>query len=116
MRVDGNYGSTPGYEPNHYGEWEQQPEFADPPLPLDGAADHWDFRADDDDYFTQPRLLFNLMSAEQKQVLFENTARALGNAPKAVKQRHICNCLKVAEAYGEGVEAALGVEFAEECE
>jgi catalase len=116
MRVDGNYGSTPGYEPNHYGEWEQQPEFADPPLPIDGAADHWDFRADDDDYFTQPRLLFNLMDADQKQALFENTARALGDAPRAVKQRHICNCRKVAEAYGEGVEAALGVEFAEDCD
>ena len=56
------------------------------------------------------------MTPEQQQVLFDNTARALGDAPKAVKQRHICNCLKVDPAYGEGVEAALGVEFAEECE
>jgi catalase len=49
-------------------------------------------------------------------VLFENTARALGDAPKAVKQRHICNCQKVAEAYGEGVKAAIGVEMTEECD
>ena len=54
MRVDGNYGSTLGYEPNSYGEWEEQPEFAEPPLKLDGAADHWNFREDDDDYYTQP--------------------------------------------------------------
>ena len=64
MRVDGNHGSTLGYEPNSYGEWQQQPEFAEPPLALEGAADHWDFRADDDDYFTQPGLLFRLMSAD----------------------------------------------------
>jgi catalase len=32
MRVDGNYGSTLGYEPNSYGEWQQQPGFAEPPL------------------------------------------------------------------------------------
>ena len=32
MRVDGNYGSTLGYEPNSYGEWQEQPEFAEPPL------------------------------------------------------------------------------------
>ena len=34
MRVDGNYGSTLGYEPNSYGQWQQQPEFAEPPLAL----------------------------------------------------------------------------------
>ena len=62
MRVDGNYGSTLGYEPNSYGEWQQQPEFAEPPLALEGAADHWNFREDDDDYYTQPGLLFRLMS------------------------------------------------------
>ncbi len=105
--------STPGYEPNHYGEWEQQPEFADPPLALEGAADHWDFRADDDDYYTQPRLLFRLMSPEQQQVLFENTARALGDAPKEVKVRHIGNCLKADPAYGGGVAAALGIELSD---
>ena len=28
MRVDGNHGSTLGYEPNSYGEWQEQPDFA----------------------------------------------------------------------------------------
>ena len=82
MRVDGNHGSTLGYEPNSYGEWQQQPEFAEPPLALEGAADHWDFRADDSDYYTQPGLLFRLMSREQQEALFGNTARALGDAPR----------------------------------
>jgi catalase len=39
MRVDGNHGSTLAYEPNSYGEWQEQPEFAEPPLSLEGAAD-----------------------------------------------------------------------------
>ena len=39
MRVDGNYGATLGYEPNSYGEWQEQPEFGEPPLKLEGAAD-----------------------------------------------------------------------------
>ena len=34
MRVDGNQGSTPGYEPNSYGKWQEQPDFAEPPLKL----------------------------------------------------------------------------------
>ncbi|MCK7489920.1 MAG: catalase, partial [Anaerotruncus sp.] len=82
MRVDGNYGSTLGYEPNSYGEWQEQPEFAEPPLALEGAADHWNHREDDDDYYTQPGKLFRLMSPAQQQVLFENTARAMGDAPQ----------------------------------
>ena len=113
MRVDGNYGSTLGYEPNSYGEWQQQPEFAEPPLNLEGAADHWNYREDDDDYYTQPGMLFRLMSAEQQKVLFANTARAMGDAPKEIKIRHIGNCLKADPAYGKGVAKALGIPLSE---
>jgi catalase len=109
MRVDGNYGGTLGYEPNSYGEWQEQPDFAEPPLSLDGAAAHWDFRKDDDDYYTQPGLLFRLIGPEKQQLLFENTARAMGDAPKEVKVRHIGNCLKADPAYGAGVAKALGI-------
>jgi catalase len=112
MRVDGNYGSTLGYEPNSYGEWQQQPEFAEPPLGLEGAADHWDHRADQD-YYSQPGKLFRLMKANQQKVLFENTARALGDAPREIKIRHIGNCLKADPAYGKGVADALGIPLSE---
>ena len=80
MRVDGNAGSTLGYEPNSYGEWQEQPDFAEPPLDLNGAAGRWNHRMDDD-YYSQPGKLFRLMSPAQQQVLFENTARAMGDAP-----------------------------------
>ncbi|HNR30225.1 MAG TPA: catalase, partial [Candidatus Hydrogenedentes bacterium] len=113
MRVDGNYGSTLGYEPNSYGEWREQPEFAEPPLALEGAADHWNYRDDDDDYYTQPGKLFRLMSPEQQQALFGNTARAMGDAPKEIKIRHIGNCLKADPAYGKGVADALGISLSE---
>ena len=36
-RVDGNYGSTLHYEPNSYGEWQEQPDFSEPPLKLEGV-------------------------------------------------------------------------------
>jgi catalase len=113
MRVDGNYGSTLGYEPNSYGEWQEQPEHAEPPLRLDGAAAHWNFREDDADYYTQPGLLFRLMKSEQQETLFGNTARALGDAPREVRIRHIGNCLKADPAYGRGVAAALGIPLGE---
>jgi catalase len=113
MRVDGNYGSTLAYEPNSYGEWQEQPDFREPPLSLEGAADHWNHREDNDDYYSQPGNLFRLMNPEQQKVLFENTARAMGDAPKEIKIRHISNCMQADPAYGEGVASALGISMSE---
>jgi catalase len=107
MRVDGNYGGTLHYEPNSYGEWQEQPDFREPPLALEGAADHWNYRDDDDDYYSQPGALFRLMGAKQKQALFENTARAMQGVPRAIQQRHIDHCTKADKAYGAGVAKAI---------
>jgi catalase len=112
MRVDGNHGSTLGYEPNSYGEWQEQPDFAEPPLDLEGAAGRWSHR-EDDDYYSQPGKLFRLMSPEQQEVLFANTARAVGGAPKEIQIRHIGNCMKADPAYGKGVADALGIPLGE---
>lgn len=109
MRTDGNKGATIGYEPNSYDEWQEQPDFKEPSLKLKGAASNWNFREDDNDYYTQPGLLFNLMNKKQQKVLFENTARAMGDAPKEIKIRHIGNCLKADKVYGKGVAKALGI-------
>ena len=113
MRVNANAGGTIGYEPNSYGQWQEQPNFKEPPLALYGPADNWNFREDDSDYYTQPGKLFRLMSPEQQQVLFENTARAMGDAEKMIKLRHIGNCYKADPAYGAGVAAALGLSLDE---
>jgi catalase len=108
-RVDGNYGSLPHYEPNSFSQWQEQPEYREPPLKIRGDADFWNFREDDNDYYSQPRALFRLMTPAQRQVLFENTARAMGDAPGFVKQRHVDNCSKCDPAYGAGVAKALGM-------
>ncbi|HQX46444.1 MAG TPA: catalase, partial [Steroidobacteraceae bacterium] len=112
MRVDGNFGSTPGYEPNSYGEWQEQPDHAEPPLALEGAANSWDHRVDTD-YFSQPGALFRLMSGAQRQALFDNTARAIAEAPRDIRIRHIRHCLKADPAYGKGVADALKIPLSE---
>ena len=106
MRVNSNNGSEVGYEPNSKGALQEQHEFREPPLSLEGAADHWNHR-EDDDYYSQPGNLFRLMTPAQQQVLFDNTARSVGGASKAIQQRHIDNCTKADPAYGAGVAAAL---------
>jgi len=80
-----------------------------PPLSLEGAADHWKLSPGRRRLLLAARLLFRLMTAEKQQVLFENTARAMGDAPTQVKLRHIGNCMKADPAYGEGVAKALGI-------
>ena len=106
MRTDGNKGSTIGYEPNSKGEWQEQPDFSEPPLAIEGAADHWNHRVDED-YYSQPGNLFRLLTPQKQQLLFDNTARSVGGASKEIQQRHIANCAKADPAYGAGVAAAL---------
>ncbi|MEP7080493.1 MAG: catalase [Ginsengibacter sp.] len=109
MRVDGNYGATKHYEPNSYGEWQEQPQYKEPPLALHGDAYAYDHRADDDDYFSQPGDLFRLLTDEKKKLLFANTAAEVGQAEKFIQVRHIRNCYKADPAYGSGVAMALGL-------
>ncbi|MBC3269056.1 catalase [Pseudomonas sp. SWRI81] len=106
MRTDANAASTLGYEPNSYGEWVEQPDFREPPLALHGSAGHWNHR-EDTDYFSQPGALFRLMSSEQQNALFDNTARAIKGASAQSIQRHIEHCTQADPAYGAGVALAI---------
>ena len=106
MRTDGNLGATTTYNPNSQGLWDNQPEYAEPPLTLEGEADHYDHRLEDD-HWEQPGKLFRQMTPEQKQLLFDNTARALKGASQEVQERHVANCKRADPAYGDGVAQAL---------
>lgn len=119
MRVDGNYGATIGYEPNSYGEWRDNPWMKEPPLQVHGHATagqsdrveiyNYPEREYDEDYYSQPGDLFRLMPPQEQQLLFENTARAMGDCATFIKERHIRNCYMADPAYGEGVARALGL-------
>ena len=110
MRVDGNHGGKTSYEPNSYGAWQEQPEYRIPKTEIAGDGDNYNFREDDDDYYSQPRKRFQAMTAEQKSRLFANTARAMGDSPEFVKRRHIDNCSKADLEYGKGVAKAMGLD------
>lgn len=108
MRVDGNAGGTLSYAPNSEGEWQDSSSAGEPPMPLGGFVEHWDHRQDDD-HFAQPGALFRLMTSDAQHRLFDNTARAMGNANRTIKERHVANCTKADPAYGLGVARALGL-------
>ena len=85
--ADGNYGSRLHHEPNSFQQWQEQLQYREPPLKIDGNADWWNYREDDADYYQQPGDLFRLMTPAQQQALFDNTARAMGDAPEFIKRR-----------------------------
>ncbi len=107
MRVDGNQGSTPGIQPNNFGGWPEQPQYADPAQAVGSTADRFNFREDDDNYFEQPGDLFRLMDGAAQQRLFENTARAIDGASQTSIDQHIEHCTLADPAYGEGVRKAI---------
>lgn len=84
-------------------------------LPYDGEGpvDHEDFREDDDNYYEQVGKLFLIMKDDEKQRLFENTARNMQGTTILVKKRHIRHCYLADPAYGEGVAKALGISIKE---
>jgi catalase len=106
MRVDGNQGGVAGVEPNNFGRWAEQPAYADPAESIGSTADHFNFREDDDNYFEQPGDLFRLMTGDEQQRLFDNTARAIKGARHETVETHIANCTQADPAYGEGVRKA----------
>jgi len=108
MRVDGNLGSELHYEPNSYGNWTDSTKDNLPPE-KGGDIYRYDFREDDSDYFTQPGQLFRAMTKEQQQVLFDNTARNMGDSTLQIKHRHIYHCYKADPEYGKGVAQALNI-------
>lgn len=106
MRVDGNQGAKPNYEPNSANTW-QESSYNEPPLALDGqAADHWNHR-EDADYYSQPGDLFRLMNTEQKQQLFNNIADAFAGVDEAIIQRQLQHFHQADPAYAQGVREAL---------
>jgi catalase len=91
--------------------WDNQPKYTEPPLTLEGEASHHDHRLEDD-HWEQPGNLFRQMTPEQKQLLFDNTARAMNGASPEVLERHVANCRRADPAYGAGVARALKLEVA----
>ncbi|BAH16763.1 catalase [Macrococcoides caseolyticum] len=109
MRVDGNLGGHTNYYPNQYGDHQDDARYKKPALELDGAAYEWNFREDDNNYFEQPGRLFNLLSPEEQQRLFENTANEMAPVSEHIKHRHIRHCYKADPLYGQGVAQAMGI-------
>jgi catalase len=96
------------YEPNSMGGPEQAPAKREPPLPLTGDADRYDHRAGNDD-FGQPRALWSLFDAAQKQRLYSNIAAAMAGVPENIVRRQLALFEQIHPEYAAGVAKAVGL-------
>ena len=108
MRFDAPKGPDAYYEPNSFNGPAEDPAFREPPLRLHGDGDRYDHRAGNDDY-SQPRALFNLMNADQKQQLFNNIAEAMQGVPEFIVHRQLGHFHRVDPAYAAGVAHTLQI-------
>ncbi len=94
------------YEPNSVNGPVEDKSAMEPPLKIDGNADHYNHRDGNDD-FSQPRALFELFDDEQKERLFSNIADAMNGIPKEIAERQCKLFDQVHKDYGAGVRAKL---------
>ncbi|QKF92024.1 catalase [Campylobacter sp. CCUG 57310] len=95
------------YEPNSFGGAKENKDFLEPDIALEGVMQRHDHRAEDSDYYSQPRDLFNLMNDSQKSQLFNNIAESMCGVSDFIVERALGHFEKISPAYAAGVKAAL---------
>lgn len=95
------------YEPNSFGSGKEDRSLLEPDINLEGAMQRYDHRAEDQDYYSQPRALFALMNDSQKSQLFSNIAESMAGVSEAIKERAIGHFEQISPEYANGVRAAL---------
>jgi catalase len=110
MRFEGKPYPGAYYEPNSFDGPLEDHSYGEPPLRITGGATRYDHRDGNDDY-RQPGELFRLMTADQKQQLFNNIKEAMGGVPSEIICRQLVHFYRADPAYGAGVAETLGIDF-----
>lgn len=95
------------YEPNSFVGGKEDRSLLEPDINLEGAMQRYDHRAEDQDYYSQPRALFALMNDSQKSQLFSNIAESMAGVSEVIKERAIGHFEQISPEYANGVRAAL---------
>ena len=111
MRVDGNFGSTTSYFPNSLGVWEDQPEYEEPPLPLEGEVKSYN-KYDGDNWWYQPGDLYEIIKKDGKDdQLINNTVNNIMPTTNNIKYRHAAHCYIANKEYGERIAKGLNLDM-----
>ncbi|AJC84154.1 catalase [Campylobacter peloridis] len=94
------------YEPNSYDDSPKEDKsYLEPDLALEGNAQR--YAPLDDDFYTQPRALFDIMNQDQKEQLFKNIAASMNGVDEKIIARALNHFEKISSEYANGVKKAL---------
>ncbi|EAK0804625.1 catalase [Campylobacter lari] len=94
------------YEPNSYDDSPKEDKsYLEPDLALEGSAQR--YAPLDDDFYTQPRALFDIMNQDQKEQLFKNIATSMSGVDEKIIARALSHFGKISSEYANGVKKAL---------
>ena len=113
MRLTGKPDPDAYYEPNSFNGPAQDPSVKEPPLKLSGTADRYSHREGNDDY-RQAGDLFRLMSAAQKERLFDNIKAAMQGVPMEIVKRQVAHFYRADPDYGSGVATHMGLAISDQ--
>lgn len=107
MNFDSYKNGAAYYEPNSYEESPKEDKsYLEPDLVLEGNAQR--YAPLDNDFYTQPRALFNIMNQNQKEQLFENIAASMEGVEEKIIARALGHFEKISPDYAQGIKKALG--------
>ncbi|QOR01448.1 catalase [Campylobacter sp. 2014D-0216] len=96
------------YEPNSYDDSPKEDKnYLEPDLILEGNAQR--YAPLDDDFYTQPKALFDIMNQDQKEQLFKNIAASMAGVDEKIIQRALGHFEKISSEYANGVKKALNM-------
>ena len=110
--TNGHYGDRINYNPSLLGgykdDWKLREPMFDPKVIEDETKlGQWDYRADDNDYYTQAGDLYRLMSAAEKERLCKTIADMMRGIDKRIIETQLGHFRKADPAYGKRVQELL---------
>lgn len=93
------------YEPNSYDGAKEDKNYLEPDLKVGDIAQR--FAPLDDDFYTQPRALFELMNQDQKNQLFNNIVASMAGVEQKIVDRALEHFEKIHPDYAAGVKKAF---------
>lgn len=113
MRVDDGGGSGPNYWPNSMGGPAPDAAAKEPPIALEGEADHYEYTFPNDDFVQAGNLYRQVMTDQDRENLVGNLVDHLGGAQKRIRLRQCAIFYKADADYGSRVAQGLGLDVKE---
>lgn len=106
MNFDEYKNKSAYYEPNSYDDSPKEDKnYLEPDLNLEVAAQR--YAPLDNDFYTQPKALFDIMNDSQKEQLFNNIASSMEGVEQKIIDKALMHFEKISKEYAEGVKKAL---------